>query len=285
MEKLSAIAGVALFLIATIVVTVSGTNPHTPQGHEGYIVHDPMMFGQREFIEVQAGPTSTGWRWRQYATNIDMRIQTFSEELHIFSSDNLEVHFEAHARIRLRPGSVKDIVERYSGDAWFATNVRRIYRTAVREEVRRHAAFDIKDLSVTIAETVLGRLREEFEETPFEFLDLSIGNIDYPDSVEERVVANLAAEQRRQRMEVERRIAEQRATIREVRARGAAQSQQIEQETLTPLFVQHEAAELLVTLADDTGTDDDGASAARVTVVVPTRVDQAGVTRIYTGGR
>ena len=213
-----------------------------------------------------------------------MRLNTFSEQLNIFSRDNLEVSFEAHARVRLKEGSVREIVEHYSAEDWYSNNVRRPYRTAVREIVRMQNAFDIKDQSEQIAEQILERLHAEYEDTPFEFLSMSIGNINYPASVEQRVVANLAAEQRRQRMEVQEQIAQAQAEIREIRARGEAEAQQLEQATLTPLFVQHEAAELYRTLADEVD-DDDGVAQARVIVVVPTRSDRAGVPRIYEGGR
>ena len=269
-----------LGLLAIVADAMGGTNPYTPPGHEGYVSHQPLAFGQREFVDTQAGPSSPGWRWRQYVTNIDMRPRTWSESMQIFSSDNLEVSFEAHARIRLREGSVREVVERYSGDTWYTNNVQRPYRTSVREIVRRNPAFEIKDRSEDLAEQILERLRAEYEQTPFEFLSVSIGNINYPETVERQVVANLAAEQRRQRMEVQRQIAESRAQIRETRARGEAEAQQIEQETLTPLYVQHEAAELYNALADDTD-DEDGVARADVIVVVPTQPARAGVPRIH----
>jgi hypothetical protein len=283
--RTAAVGGlIAVLLLAVVIVhAMGGTNAETPPGYAGYVYHQPLMFGQREFIEVQTGPHSTGWRWRQFCTNIDMRASTWSEEMHIFSSDNLEVSFEAHARIRLRPDSVREVVERYSGEDWYANNVRRPYRTAVREVVRTREAFAIKDQSTQIADAILERLVTEYEGTPFQFISMSIGNIDYPASVVQRVVANLAAEQRRQRMDVQRQIAVAEASIREIRAGGEAQAQQIEQATLTPLYVQHEAAELYQTLADETGDDTDGAAQAKVVLIVPTRADRAGVPRIYQG--
>jgi hypothetical protein len=265
--------------LLAIAYGIGGTNAVTPTGHEGYVFHQPWAIGQREFLGAQKGPTSTGLAWRSYVTNIDMRLNTYTEELQIFSSDNLEVTFEAHARIRLRDGSVQSVVERYSGVDWYANNVRRPYTTAVREEVRQHVAFEIKDKSEAIAASVLERLRDEYKDTPIDFVSLSIGNISYPKAVQDRVVQNLASEQRRQRMEVERQIAEARASIREVRAHGEAEAQQIEQATLTPLFVQHEAAELYAALADDKKEG----SKARVVVVVPTRTDRAGVPQIFQG--
>ncbi len=273
---------VTLSLISAIVHAMGGTNPFTPPGHEGYVYHQPLAFGQREFVDTQRGPTSTGWAWRRYVTNIDMRVNTFSEQMQIFSSDNLEVSFEAHARVRLKNGSVRDVVERYSGIDWYSNNVRRPYRTAVREVVRSRAAFDIKNESQQIAAQILERLHEEYEDTPFEFLSMSIGNINYPASVEQRVIANLAAEQRRQRMQVQRQIAEAEASIREIRAGGEAEAQAIEQATLTPLFVQHEAADLYRALADEEA-DEDGVAQANVVIVVPTRSDRAGVPHIFQG--
>lgn len=277
-------AGVIVVLVILFLVhAFGGTNPVTLAGHEGYVYHQPLVFGQREFVQGQRGPTSTGWRWRQYVTNIDMRVSTYTEALRIFSSDNLEVSFEAHARIRLRSGTVREIVERYSAQDWFSNNVRGPYTTAVREIVRREPAFEIKDKSEQIARRVLDRLRSEYEGTPFEFMSITLGNITYPETVEARVVANLAAEQRRQRMQVQRQIAEAEAQIREIRARGESEAQHIEQATLTPLFVQHEAAELYRALADEEDGDD-GVARAKVVIVVPTRADRAGVPRIYEGG-
>ena len=49
---------------------------------------------------------------------------------------------------------------------------------------------------------------------------------------------------------------------------------------MTPLYVQHEAADLYNALADETA-DEDGVARAQVVVVVPTQSDRAGVPRIY----
>ena len=275
---------VGAVLASIIINAAGGSNPFTPAGHEGYVFQQPLAIGQREFVRTQRGPTSTGWAWRNGVTNLDMRIATYSEELKIFSSDNLEVTFEAHARIRLRGGSVKEVVERYSGVEWYSNNVRRPYTTSVRETVRQVEAFAIKDKSLEIAATVLARMRDEYKDTPVDFVSFTIGNISYPKSVEERVVQNLASEQRRQRMDVARQIAEAGASILEVRARGEAEAQQIQQATLTPLFVQHEAADLYRDLAMEKDEGTEVAGKARVVLVIPTRSDRAGVPNVYQGG-
>src|SRR5687767_2947440 len=109
---------VAVMLAMMVINAIGGSNVFTPAGHEGYVFQQPLAIGQREFVRTQRGPTSSGWAWRYGVTNLDMRITTYSEELKIFSSDNLEVTFEAHARIRLKGGSAKEVVERYSGPEW-----------------------------------------------------------------------------------------------------------------------------------------------------------------------
>src|SRR5687767_13357354 len=87
---------VAATLVIVVINSIGGSNVFTPAGHEGYVFQQPLAIGQREFVRTQRGPTSTGWAWRYGVTNLDMRIHTYSEELKIFSSDNLEVTFEAH---------------------------------------------------------------------------------------------------------------------------------------------------------------------------------------------
>ena len=83
--------GVVFFsLIATVIAhVIGGSNPYTPAGSEGYVFHQPLVIGQREFIEVQRGPTSTGWRWAQQVINLDMRVATYTEQMQIFSLDQI----------------------------------------------------------------------------------------------------------------------------------------------------------------------------------------------------
>jgi hypothetical protein len=53
---------------------------------------------------------------------------------------------------------------------------------------------------------------------------------------------------------------------------------------LTPLYVQHEAAELYRDLAQEKDEGSSVAAKAKVVLVIPTRGDRAGVPNIYQGG-
>lgn len=243
-----------LVLLAFVATVLGGCANHTtPEGREGYIVHVPLFFGESAYLGSQTGPTSTGMVWRQRVTNVDMRPKNYSEEFHILSRDNLNVGFEAHARISLRAGTVQQLIEGYGGannigdvegqPEWYVRNVMRPYRTAVRDIVHGVDAYEIQAQTQQIGNRILARLQEEYGDSPIQFETISIGNLTYPAAINQEIQRKLAAEQDLERMERERQIAEQQAEIRITNAEGRAAAQRIVNETLTPLYVQHEMLE------------------------------------------
>ncbi|RLB55976.1 MAG: hypothetical protein DRJ42_04625 [Deltaproteobacteria bacterium] len=240
--------------LALILVPLSAcTNETTPEGYEGYIMHRPLYMGRSHYVGSQVGPTSTGVVWRQYAINVDVRPKNYTEEFHILSRDNLNVGFAAHVRISIRSGTVKDLVENFGIGAmtaeegampeWYIRNVRQPYRTAVRDTVHEFDAYDIQSQTQEIASRILERVHNEYDGTPIVFETVSIGNLTYPAAINEEIQRKLATEQDLERMDRERQIAEQEAEIMVTTARGRAAAQRIVNETLTPLYVQHEMLE------------------------------------------
>jgi regulator of protease activity HflC (stomatin/prohibitin superfamily) len=228
------------------------TNQTTPEGQVGYVYHVPLVFGRAGFVGIQRGPTSTGMVWRQSVINVDVRPKNYSEAFHILSRDNLMVGFEAHARISIRPEGVRQLIERFgsgesAGDGqlpeWYRRSAQQVYRSAVRDVVHEYDAYDIQAQTQTIGARILERLREELAETPIEVESISIGNLTYPAEINTEIQRKLAAEQDLERMDRERQIAEQEAQIVVTNARGRAAAQRIVNETLTPLYVQHEMLE------------------------------------------
>src|SRR5512132_4311420 len=98
--------------ITLMFMWIGCDNHHTPAGHVGYVKSRPIL-GAGEFVGIQKGPTSTGLVWRQDVTNIDVRTRTYSEEMVIPTRNRLELTFRAHARVRLRPDRVREVVEKY----------------------------------------------------------------------------------------------------------------------------------------------------------------------------
>ncbi len=240
--------------LALILIPLSAcTNETTPEGYEGYIMHRPLYMGRSHYVGSQTGPTSTGVVWRQYAINVDVRPKNYTEEFHILSRDNLNVGFAAHVRISIRSGTIKDLVENFGIGAmtaeegampeWYIRNVRQPYRTAVRDTVHEFDAYDIQSQTQEIASRILERVHNEYDGTPIVFETVSIGNLTYPAAINQEIQRKLATEQDLERMDRERQIAEQEAEIMVTTARGRAAAQRIVNETLTPLYVQHEMLE------------------------------------------
>lgn len=238
---------------AALVFSLTGcTNEVTPEGYQGYVFHVPMILGHADYIGTQNGPTSTGVTWRQYVINVDIRPKNYTEDFQVLSKDNLLVGFQAHARIGIRPNSIKQLVEEMgSGDItekdgppeWFKRAVKQAYRSAVRDVVYTYDAYDIQAKTQDISVKIAQRLRDEFAETPVEFEAISIGNLTYPEAINAEIQQKLAAEQDLERMARERQIAEQESQIKVTEAKGRAAAQRIVNETLTPLYVQHEMLE------------------------------------------
>lgn len=77
-----------------------------------------------------------------------------------------------------------------------------------------------------------------------------VGNVNYPEIVARAVEKKLAAQQLLSEKETQREIARKDAEIRVEEAKGIAQAQKIINATLTPNYLQHEAINAQVKMAD-----------------------------------
>jgi hypothetical protein len=246
--------GAAAFVVALVVVSRVGcVNVMTPAGHEGYIKSNP-IFGEAEFVGTQEGPTSTGWVWRQQVVNIDVRPRTFSEEMRILTAERLELRFRVHARIRLREGEVKRLVEEFGGANWYRANVQQQLRSVVRAKVQEMKAFEVKNRMAEIAEWVLTRLRERYGKTPIQFMSVDIGDIRYPQVVVRSVVRKFVTNEDNERKDIELKIAKRKIEIGVAEAEGISDAQKIIRTTLDPMFVQYEALKAVEKLAGSKNT-------------------------------
>jgi regulator of protease activity HflC (stomatin/prohibitin superfamily) len=245
----AAIVLIVVGLIVTFAVAKTGcVNLHTPPGHEGYIRSNPIA-GQGSFTGIQHGPTSTGFVWRQVLVNIDMRPATYSEEMSIVTAERLPLSFKAHTRIQLRAGSVREVVEKYGGADWYATNVREQLRSEVRSKVQALDAFTVAKQSGTIAEQVLAAMQARYKTSPIEVLSVDIGDIQYPEVVVQSVVRKFVTEEDNLRKDIELKIAQREIDIGIADAEGTADAQRIIRTTLDPMFLQYEALSAIEQLA------------------------------------
>jgi regulator of protease activity HflC (stomatin/prohibitin superfamily) len=258
----AALVALPSFLIISLVVWLMGSsNPYTPAGYVGYLTKGA-VFGQSRFYGVQRGPTSPGRTWLLDVTNISVTPYTYSEDFTggdaVLSRDNLKIGFRVHTVWRVDDAKVPLFMERFSTTASehsqekdpdavvkvaYGNFVREPLRTFARDEVQRRNGLEVKDALIAIGESVLARIRQYAQDSPFVITSVVVGNVQYPEEVASAVSRKLAATQELQRKDTEIDIERKERTKREVQAQGIANAMQIIRGQLSPMYIQHEAIE------------------------------------------
>lgn len=242
---------IAFILIALSILFVGCTNPHTPEGYEGYVKEDPIFFGEGGFRGVLKGPSNYGVSlWQNKVTNVDFRPQTYEEEFNILAKDELNISFRFQTIIKIKSGTIKTIVEDYAGAIFYDRYIREPLRSSVRNNVQLLKSREVKEKRKEIAEQVKIDLLAYLGDSPFIIVEAMVGNIDYPDVVTKAVESKLAAQQLLEEKETQREIAKKDAEIKIEEARGIAEAQRIINSTLTVNYLQHEAIQAQLKMAD-----------------------------------
>jgi regulator of protease activity HflC (stomatin/prohibitin superfamily) len=236
------LAGWGISLCAIALAATGCTNPHTPAGHEGYVFEQPRMIGEGGFRGIIKGPGNFGLSpLRNEVVNIDMRPQTYDENLKILAKDDLNIVLHFHMVIELEDGSIQAVIEDYGGEDWYKRFVMEPFRTYIRNSVQHYTSRDIKAQRSTIAGDVRTQLGKHLAGSPFKLVSLVVGNIDYPPAVATAVEKKLAAQQLLEEKAVQKSIAQRDAEIKVEEAKGIAEAQRIINQTLTQNYLQHEA--------------------------------------------
>jgi len=227
------------------------TNPSTPAGQEGYVYEKPRVFGEGGYQGSMVGPANFGMSLlRNEVINIDMRPNTYTETFQILANDDLNIRFDFHAVISIETGSVKTVIEQFGGENWYQRFVRETFRTYVRDIVQKYDSGELKTNREKIALEVTVRLQKYLSATPFNLANVVVGNINYPAIVANAVEKKLAAQQLLSEKETQKEIARKDAEIRVEEAKGIAQAQKIINATLTPNYLQHEAINAQMKMAE-----------------------------------
>ena len=200
------------------IAFVGCSNPFTPAGHEGYVYEKPRFLGKGGFKGTITGPGNYGLSvLRNKVINIDTRPNTYKESFKIMTKDDLNISFSFHSVIAVKKNTVKDIVEKYGGEKWYERFLQKPLRTYVREVVQPYTSKEIKENRSVVS-----------------------------DAVEEK----LAAQQLLEEKETQKAIMKKDAEIRIEEARGIAEAQKIINATLTPNYLQHEAIQAQLKMAE-----------------------------------
>ena len=180
-------------LVLSMILTFGCyTNPRTPEGCEGYVYETPRLIGNGGFQGVITGPGNYGFSFfMNKVVNVDFRPQTVSEDFKILAKDDLNVSFKFHAVMAIEKGTIKQVVEDFAGVDWYLRYAKEPFRTFVREAVQSYDSRDIKKNRKVISKQVREKLEDHFKGTPFKIINLSCGNIDYPDVVSKAVEKKL----------------------------------------------------------------------------------------------
>ncbi len=225
------------------------TNPETPAGHEGYVYYTPLIFGKQEYRRTLTGPASTGVSWRLFVINIDMRARTYIEDFKLLTSDNLSVSFQVSTRLRLAPGTVKELVENWGGEKWYEWNVKQPLRSTVRREVMSVSATEIQVRTDRVGQRIKNKLTQRYKDTPVQILSCDIGHIEFPAEVTDAIQAKISKEQELERQNYVLAKAKKEAAIQVLQALKVAKKQRIISSTLDPIYVQRRAVEVYKSLA------------------------------------
>lgn len=254
MKRLHLLTSIAL---ATALGGLAGcTNPEVPAGHEGYVFYTPLIFGQMEFRDDLRGPATTGVSWRLSSINIDMRAKSYKEDFELLTSENLTVTFEVNTRLRLRPGTVKNIVEDWGATSWYEWNVKERLRTTVREQVTEFSALAIQLETPKVRAQIEDKLREQLEidprtgkPSPVLIESVDVGEIHFPKEVANAIERKIATKQEleRQRYVLAQTVEE--ANEKVLNAIAEAKQQLTISSTLDPLYVQYRAIQAYRKLA------------------------------------
>ena len=240
-----------IFLLSGLFLLTACTNPSTPAGNEGYVKEDPRVWGTGGFRGVLIGPANYGVSlWRNEVENVDFRPQTYAEAFNILAKDELNIAFRFQTIIKIKSGSIKTVVEEYAGSQFYNRYIKEPLRAMVRNNVQALNSRQVKEKRSEIAATVMNELTEYLANTPFIAISGVVGNIDYPRVVTEAVEKKLAAKQLLDEKETQREIAIKDAEIRVEEAKGIAEAQKIINSTLTANYLQHEAINAQLKMAD-----------------------------------
>jgi regulator of protease activity HflC (stomatin/prohibitin superfamily) len=268
----------AILLFTGLVWLANSNNVQAPAGYATYVVERPVL-GSTTFHSVIIGPSSTGLSWRLYGDHVSVTPYSYSEEFKdkesVIAKDKLAMIMNAHVVWRIRVDQpnetdgehrgIRDYMEHFGGldEAHSADEVARLayenyikepFRTMIRAEGADQNGLDIPDHVADMSVDITNKLRERLANTPFEILQVVIGNAQPPQTVLDQIAMKVAKTQEFARKATEQAIANANKAIEQAngqaegeRALAVATQRALANKTLsdsiTPQLLQYNAIE------------------------------------------
>ena len=83
--------------------------------------------------------------WRNEVENVDFRPQTYSETFNILAKDELNISFRFQTIIKVKPGTIKSVVEGYAGSQFYPRYIKEPLRAMIRKHVQTLESREVKE--------------------------------------------------------------------------------------------------------------------------------------------
>jgi regulator of protease activity HflC (stomatin/prohibitin superfamily) len=230
-----------LAFVALTTIAPNMSNFRVPAGYAGYIYTVP-IFGRSKFQEVIVGPASTGWRWRITGQLVSVTPytypETFTGQAAALAKDKLPLDANSHIvwRLRNNPGDIQRFLEQFGGwdtqsdpDAIareaYDQYIKEPFRTETRTIIAAYNGLDVNAELTGISRAIREQVERRLADTPFEVLDVVMGNAQPPANVIQAISMKVASQQELEQRAVQLQIAEKNIEIQ--RAEGEAAGAQI----------------------------------------------------------
>ena len=254
------------------VIVDNTTNAQAPAGYAAYIVNKPIM-GKTAFSDVITGPSSTGLSWRLYGDLVSVTPYSYAENFGtseaLIAKDKLAMTGNAHIVFKIR-GS-KDQIRVYMEDFGgldeahnpdavaqlaYANYIKEPFRTLIRQEFAAYDGLDVPDNTGTMGKHIASELTDRLSKTPFEVLQVVIGNAQPPQVVLDQIAFKVAKTQELARKATEQSIADANKNIEKANGEAAgekdlavankrAEANRALAASLTPELLQYNAIEAM----------------------------------------
>jgi len=229
----------ALLVAATMIWWANANNVQAPAGYAAYVIERP-IFGETRFDSVIIGPSSSGKSWRRYGDLVSLTPYSYGEEFAgptaLIAKDKLAMIGSAHVVWRQRPEKEQielymtkfgGLDERHSADQSaklaYDNYIKEPFRTLIREEFAKQDGLDVPDHINEMGRNIAAELTSRLEKTPFEIIQVVIGNAQPPANVLEQISIKVAKKQEEARKPTELNIANKNKEIE--KANGEAEGE------------------------------------------------------------
>lgn len=265
--KPAALALPAILVVAAVAFLAPNmSNFRVPAGYAGYIYSVP-IFGKSAFREVIIGPASTGWRWRLAGQLVSVTPYTYAENFEgtaaALAKDKLPLDANSHIVWRLKndPAEIRRFLENFGG--WNSASapdevakeaynqyIKEPFRTETRTVIAGYDGLSVNAELTGISRSIKEEVVKRLASTPFEVLDVVMGNAQPPANVIEAISRKVASHQELEQRAIQLQIAQKNIEIEraEGEASGTRVAAQAEQEAkaisaikavLSPDYIQY----------------------------------------------